>query len=124
MSVSTSNSSVMLPLSMLALDSMRVSPCTFLRTSSWGSRISVSTSSGAAPGHTVLTVIVGVWMSGVSWIGRSTTDKAPNSTTRTIPTTTVIGRWMAIQVSPVGRGSLVGKSSGMRAQPSGTIVRG
>jgi hypothetical protein len=66
MTVSTSNSSVMLPLFMLALDSMRVSPCTFLSTSSCGSRISVSISTGAAPGHTVLTLIVGVAMSGVS----------------------------------------------------------
>src|SRR5690606_34251780 len=73
----------------------------------------------APPGHRVVTVRVGMVMSGVNWIGRPAMANAPKSTTRTTPTNTVTGRATASSMK-LRRGSsaFAGLSTGIRLERS------
>ena len=113
-SVPTRSSRVTLPLPDRASLVMRSRPCRLLSTSSCSSRISRSTSAGAAPGQFVDTLRVGISMSGVSWMGMPRSASTPKSTTRATPTTTPTGRRMARAMipppNPPSSGSLTGRT--------------
>ncbi len=66
--------------------------------SSWRLRISRSISAGAAPGHSVVTVMTGRLTSGASWIGMFCSATRPNITTMSTAATTAIGRSMAVRI--------------------------
>ncbi len=95
MSVATWNSSSSSAFPVSAVPVIVSRPCRPFSTSSCWVRISRSTSAGAAPGHSVSTVITGRLTSGASCTGIDCSATMPNITTMMTAATTAMGRSMA-----------------------------